>query len=197
MSLSVIESSRASLYDIWCPILRWLQDMIAASYDAASSNAINNNNALQHLQAFCSEASDLPRAFLLAVVCREAVLITSKQWEAKTYGKVSSKACVLPWDRILRKLRLCLVVSLRLKEEERNPFPITVAHVEAGNIFSLFQWVARDQLTLSHKQNEVDNVEIACRRSRLKLCPSLAECDAILEEDERRSTRHGGCICKN
>jgi hypothetical protein len=178
MSLSAQEASRASLYDMWCPILRWLQDIIAASYDADSSSTLSEHNALKDLQKLCSEASDLPRAFLLAVVCREAVLITSKQFEAKTYGKVSSKSAVLPWDKILRKIRLCLLVSLRLGEGERNPIPITVANIEAGDVFSVFQWIARDQLTLSHKQEELENVEIACRTSRLKLHPSLPECDS-------------------
>jgi len=178
LSLPALEASEASLYDMWCPILRWLQDMIAAAYDLEyEGNSSEKHNMLPHLQTLCSEASDLPRAFLLAVVCREAVFIASKQREAKTYGKVSSKAAVQPWDRLLRKLRLCLLVSIRLQGELLDPLPITVSNVEAGNIFSVFQWIARDELTLSHKQDELDNVENACRSSRLKLHPSLPESD--------------------
>lgn len=196
MSLSAREASRASLYDMWCPILRWLQDIMAASYDADSSSTLNENGALKNLLKLCAEASDLPRAFLLAVVCREAVLITSKQYEAKTYGRISSKAAVLPWDKILRKIRLCLLVSLRLGEEERNPIPITVANIEAGDVFSVFQWIARDQLTLSHKQDELEDVEIACRTSRSKLHPSLPECDSPLKwkilQGASKATRNSG-----
>lgn len=38
----------------------------------------------------CSESSNLPRALLLAVICCEAISVTSKQYEAKTYGKITS-----------------------------------------------------------------------------------------------------------
>ena len=176
MSLSAKEASKASLYDMWCPILRWLQDMIIAAYDAGKGDDVDDK-MLQRLQIVCSETADLPMAFLLAVVCREAVFIASKQREAKTYGKVSTKAAVLPWDRLLRKLRVCLLVSLRLQGEQLGSFPITVANIESDDIFSIFQWVARDQLTLSHKQDELNTIEIACRSSLQRFHPSLPESD--------------------
>lgn len=42
------------------------------------------------LYKFCSEATDLVRAFLLAALCRDAVSIATKKKEAKTYGIVCS-----------------------------------------------------------------------------------------------------------
>ncbi len=44
---------------------------------------------LESLQKFMAEMEDLPKAFLIAVICAEAVSSTSLQLEQKTYGKIT------------------------------------------------------------------------------------------------------------
>jgi len=196
MTLPAKEAAQSSLFDMWCPILRWLQDMITSAFDeqdklnkdneTTTQNSTSAQNALltsasqlQSLQTFCSEADDLPRAFLLAVVCREAVFIATKRPEARTYGKVLSKVAVQPWDTLLRKLRVCLLLSNRLAYEETplGPCPISVSNIDSQDLFSIFEWVARDELYASHKQDEIVNLEDACRNSFQSFHPSLKEGD--------------------
>jgi len=77
-------------------MVRWLQDMVICELDSrmASCESTGNKNSqeplLLALYKFCSEATDLVRAFLLAALCRDAVSIATKKKEAKTYGIVSS-----------------------------------------------------------------------------------------------------------
>lgn len=65
--------------------------MVASELDSiVPSNESPETMLLGSLYQFCSEAADLVRAFFLATLCHEAVSITTKKREAKTYGKVSS-----------------------------------------------------------------------------------------------------------
>ena len=121
---------------------------------------------------------DLPKAFLLAAVCREAIWLTTKQQEDKTYGKISSSEAVLPWDEALRKLRMCLLISLRLNTVNVGQFSINPANIEAGDIFSVYEWLARDELLLSHKQEEIASMELKCQKSIHALNPFDPESDA-------------------
>jgi hypothetical protein len=79
---------------------------------------------------------------------------------------------VKPWNDLLRKLRVCQLVSLRLNGMNLGAFPITVSNVEAKDIFSVYEWLARDELTMSHKQEEIVSLENACKGSSLVFDPS-------------------------
>jgi len=201
MTLPANAAAKASLFGLWCPILRWLQEMITSILDeedkkrtndvmsdlalSSSEKKVDNTRSLlsgdarlDTLRTFCEKAADLPRAFLLAAVCREAVLIATRQKEAKSYGMVLCREAVEPWNVLLRKIRVCLLVDLRLRKVLIEPLPITVANVEEGGIFSIFSWIARDELMVSHQQNEIVALEDACRSSRQAFHPSCSFGDA-------------------
>jgi hypothetical protein len=191
MSLDARQALKSSLYEMWCPILRWLQELISTAYDVQGTGAGTGTGSqatkrrvlpLERLYAFCQEASDLPRAFLLAVVCREAVAIASKQKEAKTYGAVSSKDAVAPWDSLLRKLRVCLIFTLRLYSENLGPIPVSIQTIEeekGNDVFSVFQWIARDELTYAHKQGDISSFEQGFSTILTTFDPSLPEGDVM------------------
>ena len=100
MSLPAPVAAKSSLLDTWSSPVRWLQDMVSDIVDefiAAemssevrdfSPNDANDSIFLSELYRFCTKADDLPKAFLLATACREAVSAVTKQKEEKTYGKV-------------------------------------------------------------------------------------------------------------
>ncbi len=89
---------------IWCPTVRWLLDVVHDSYDksAVQQQQLQQQQQTQQQQQqsiilyrlykFCEDSSDLPRAFLLASICRDAVHSAAKQLEEKTYGNLSSEA---------------------------------------------------------------------------------------------------------
>lgn len=82
---------------IWCPTVRWLYDIVQQFIDIM----VNKQNKdmdmdmilLDALHKFCVEATDLPRAFLLATVCHDAIKVATKQLEDKTYGVLTSDDC--------------------------------------------------------------------------------------------------------
>lgn len=178
MSIPAREAARKGLFGLHSPMVRWLQDMVCSELESFVAQGGPNEDksssapVLPSLQKFCADANDLVRAFLLATLCREAVSIATKKKEAQTYGKVSSSAAVNPWTELLRKLRVCLLVSLRLNGVNLGPFPITVNNVEAKDIFSVYEWLARDELTMSHTHKEIVSLEHACRFSGLVFDPS-------------------------
>lgn len=178
-------------------MVRWLQDTVTSELeDGATQGDKISKPLLFSIHKFCSEATDLVRAFLLATLCREAVSIATRKKEAKTYGKVSSmeagtyfwavvhhpridpksmiprRSSVKPWNDLLRKLRVSLLVSLRLNGMNLGAFPITVKNVEADGKFSVYEWLARDELTMSHNHQEIVSLENACRMSGLVFDPS-------------------------
>jgi len=81
------------------------------------------------------------------------------------------------WDNLLRKLRVCLLVSLRLYGKPLGACPISIKSVEKDGNFSVFEWLARDELTMSHKQEEINSLEVACRMSNRAFDPSKPEGD--------------------
>jgi hypothetical protein len=112
---------------------------------------------LESLLNFCNEIEDLPKAFLIAVICIDAISTASLQIEEKTYGKITQQDSVRPWEIFLRRLRVCLLVSLRLSGDvdSLGSFnPMTVRSVSTPNTFSTYAWIAKDELTLSH-ENQV------------------------------------------
>jgi len=132
---------------------------------------------LKALYDFVRESSDLVRAFVLATVCREAIAVVVKKREIKTYGRVWTSEVIEPWDRLLRKLRVCLLIRLRLHNMPLGSFPITVKHVEDPEIFSIHEWVARDELAMSHLHEEIVSLEKATAISSVVLDPSNEAAD--------------------
>jgi len=174
MSLPGKVAANASLFGVWCPILKWLQDLVAKDIACYSEQNIR----LATLYEFCRSCDDLPRAFLLAATCREAVAICSKQKEEQTYGQVLSSEALLPWDQLLRKLRVLQLVSLRLYNVLSNQFPLTISNVEAGDIFSVYHWLAKDELLQSHRQDDIVALEQSIRMSDKSFNPSTARGDS-------------------
>ncbi len=85
---------------------------------------------------------------------------------------------VQPWEELLRKIRVCQLVSLHLYGDVVGAFPITVHNVEAGK-FSIYEWIARDLLKLSHNQKDLTSLEIACITSTKSFFPSSIEGDMM------------------
>lgn len=148
---------------------------------------------LDSLMKFCMEMEDLPKAFLLSVICMDAVSSASTQLEHKTYGKITKLETVRPWEDLLRKLRVCLLVSLRLSGNV-NPIgeysPMTVSSVSRPDIFSAYSWVAVDELTLSHDNQVIMALESACLSSSQAFYPSSVEGDS----EQHKKTILQSCI---
>ncbi len=81
-----------------------------------------------------------------------------------------------PWEELLRKLRVCQMIRLRLYGEVLGAFPITVGNVDKGK-FSIYEWIARDLLKFSHSQKELASLEIASITSTSSFFPSSLEGD--------------------
>lgn len=79
-----------------------------------------------------------------------------------------------PWDELLRKIRVCLLVSLRLFKEQLGTFPITVHNVDQPDLFSVYEWLARDELSMTHNHSEIISLEHACRISGYAFHPSTS-----------------------
>lgn len=130
---------------------------------------------------FIMEMEDIVCAFLLSVICMDAVSSASFQLEQKTYGKITQLESVRPWEDLLRKLRVCLIVSLRLSGDV-NPFggvnPMTVNSVSRPHNFSAYSWIARDELSLSHDNQVVMALENACMSSSEAFYPSTVDGDS-------------------
>lgn len=174
MTLSVREAYTNGLYSDAPPMVRLLQDLVARQL---SSGPIRDDEvALGVLCKFCEESSDLVRAFMLGALCLEAVSRASTQKEKWSYGKVQSTRMVNDWKSMLRKLRVCLLVSLRL-HGARLAAPITVDNVNQADIFSVYEWLARDELSMSHNHEEIVSLEKACSISSYAFDPSMPDGD--------------------
>jgi hypothetical protein len=128
------------------------------------------------------DMEDLPKAFLLAVICMDATSVASKQIQEKTYGKISQADCIRPWEELLHKLRVCLLVSLRLAGDV-SPMggvsPMTVKTVSQPDVFSTYAWIARDELSLSHDNQVIMALESACLSSSVAFYPSTVDGDTL------------------
>ena len=69
---------------------------------------------IDSLYSFCRASEDLIRAFWLGTLCRQAIYEVATDKETKTYGKIDRAQIIDRWDVLLRQLRVCLLVSLRL-----------------------------------------------------------------------------------
>ncbi len=163
---------------------RWLQDLIISAHDTSQQgnhDTLRKTVMLDSLMKFCVGMEDLPKAFLLSAICMDAVSSASTHLEHKTYGKITKLETVRPWEDLLRKLRVCLLVSLRLSGNV-NPVgefsPMTVSSVSRPDIFSAYSWVAADELTLSHDNQVIMALESACLSSSEAFYPSTIEGDS-------------------
>ena len=145
---------------------------------------------LNPLLSMCMNAKDLPKAFLLAAVSREAIWLATRQQEAKSYGKINCEEAVKPWDELLRKLRVCLLISYRLIDFHTGQFPINPRNVEDGSMFSVYQWLAQDEIMISHKQDEIASMEFACRTSIQAFHPFHPDADSA----SRWKLLQSGCV---
>jgi hypothetical protein len=174
MTLSVREAYTKGLYSEAPPMVRLLQDLVARQL--ASGTIADDEVALGVLCKFCEESSDLVRAFMLGALCLEAVSRASVQKEKWSYGKMQSTRMVNDWKSMLRKLRVCLLVSLRM-HGTRLAAPVTVDNVNQADIFSVYEWLARDELSMSHNHEEIVSLEKACSISSYAFDPSMPDGD--------------------
>ncbi|KAL7473567.1 hypothetical protein ACHAXS_014010 [Conticribra weissflogii] len=189
MTLSPISVAKSNLSGTWRPMVRFLQDLIMSAYEMNQRTpemfddlALDKVVQLETLLKFVTDVEDLPKAFTLSVVCLDAINIASKLIEERTYGKITVVESVLPWENLLRKLRLCLLVCLRLSGDVSptgavNPF--TVKSVNQPDVFSTYAWIARDELSLSHDNQVLLALESACLCSSEAFYPSSIDGDTV------------------
>ena len=168
-TLQAEEIARHNINGSWRPVVQWLRDLIVHAYELnqqglLTDSLLENVLKLSRLSAYIAEMKDLPFAFLLSVICMDAVSSATMQVEKSSYGRISHKDCVDHWKDNLRKLRVLLLVSIRLAGDV-NPTsaaePLTMKTFSKGGSSSVYAWIARDELTLSHD----GNVSFADRRS--------------------------------
>ena len=84
------------------PINRFLEEL------AEKEVTDENDTSLDALFSFCCESTDLARAFLLATLCRRAVVKSAGRVENMSHGMVSLERLTFDWESLLRKCRVCL-----------------------------------------------------------------------------------------
>ena len=153
------------------PINRFLEEL------AGKPLSDESHTALDALFTFCCESTDLIRAFVLATLCHRAVVRSSGRKENVSHGKMSFGRLSYDWEVALRKLRVCLLVSLRLNGQRLGALPLSVYNLEVENEFSVYEWLARDELAISHRQEEIRILEEACQMSTYSFDPSSDHAD--------------------
>jgi hypothetical protein len=73
---------------------------------------------------------------------------------------------------------MCLLISLRLGLHSCSAVPLTIAHVEEGDLFSIFEWIARDELTITHS-SEILHLEENCKTSLISFDPCSKDGDDL------------------
>lgn len=174
MTLSVREAYTKGLAPDLPPMVRLLQDLVTRQL--ASGPIPQNEVPLGVLCKYCEDSTDLVRAFMLGALCLEAVARCAAQKEKTNLGKVQNADLVSGWKAMLRKLRLCLLVSMRLNSK-RLVAPLSVDNVNQPDIFSVFEWLARDELGMSHDHEEIVSLERACSISNYSFDPSTPDGD--------------------
>ena len=158
------------------PMNRFLEEMVETQVTSG------DDTPLDALFRFCCESTDLIRAFLLATLCRRAIVTTaSRTSSGRRSNKVetSRELLTFDWDIVLRKLRVCLLVSLRLHGQRLGALPLSVYNLGVENEFSVYEWLARDELTVSHRHDEISILEEACRISTYAFDPFSEKGDAL------------------
>jgi Rab3 GTPase-activating protein regulatory subunit N-terminus len=182
MSISAQQAAHNSFFAVQPSITRLVQDFVMKQVDACmDAGQVLPDVLLSELYTLCCQTDDLVRAFLLATVCQESIAVVVKKREVKTHGIVWKTQCVAPWDELLRKVRICLLISLRLHGIPHGQSPITIRNIEDSDVFSVHELVARDELAFTHKHDEIVALESACKHSGLVFNPFTA-----LGDDPRR-----------
>ena len=187
LSLSVKEIQERCLNHADSPMRRFLQDTVELEINSTDDKL----TAMDALISLCEESTDLVRAFMLAALAHEVQLHISRQKEESIFGKgdTSNTFAVVKQAReicehlesLLRKLRICLFVSLRLHGSDLAPFPLTVKNLEKEKDYSVFRWIALDELKISHNHVEIVTLETACALSSHRLNPFSSEADEPLK----------------
>jgi hypothetical protein len=176
MTLSIEQAFTQGLNAINPPMVRLLSGFVRQEIEATTFK--EEAVVLEEIYHICenSEGLDLVRAFMLSALCLEAISDIVDQKEKATYGKIRSSAITSGWTILLRKIRVCLLVTLRLYGK-RLAAPITVRNVSDEGIFSVFEWIALDELHMTHNHVEIVCLEKACAMSSYSFDPSLPEGD--------------------
>jgi len=173
--LPIKKATKNAVFAKFSPSVRWLKEVVSSQIDSSLDGP--EITTMDSLFDFCRASEDLVRVFWLATLCRETLYEVATDYESKTYGKVDRSTVISRWDILLRQLRVCLLVSLRLHGRPLGACPISVKAVDRVDNFSVFEWLARDELAMSHKQSEISTLEIACQISSRAFDPSKGEGD--------------------
>jgi Rab3 GTPase-activating protein regulatory subunit N-terminus len=188
MTLPIRELYHKGLLAAQSPLTRFLKDIAAKQLD--KGYVAEKDVVLGELHSFCSTATDLVRSFMLAVTCRDAAEKAAMRKEKLTYGRVVSSKVLRDWDALLRKLRVCLLVSLRL-QSVRLAAPLSISTVEDEDVFSVFEWLAHDELMMTHKHDELVTLEKLCKISSVAFDPSTSDGDG----PSRFKQLQKACLC--
>jgi hypothetical protein len=172
MTLPVKEMCRTGLLSQKSPLNRFVQDLACRQLDDGN---LTSDTALGDVYSFCRRTEDLLRAFIVAVLCRNGVEVASARKEKATYGKVLSSNLVEPWETLLRKIRIAILLQVKLKHI-RLVAPITVANLEDG-LFSIYELLAHDELSVTANHEEILALETACRGSPYAFDPFSVDGD--------------------
>eukprot|EP00537_Pseudo-nitzschia_pungens_P000260 CAMPEP_0172374306 /NCGR_PEP_ID=MMETSP1060-20121228/55253_1 /TAXON_ID=37318 /ORGANISM="Pseudo-nitzschia pungens, Strain cf. cingulata" /LENGTH=1621 /DNA_ID=CAMNT_0013100911 /DNA_START=108 /DNA_END=4973 /DNA_ORIENTATION=+ len=175
VGLPMKKATKNAVLAQFSPSIRWLKEIVSSQID----NSLDDEEMIpmDSLYYFCRGSEDLIRAFWLAALCRQTIFEVATEKEGQTYGKVNRAQLIGRWDTLLRQLRVCLLVSLRLFGSPLGACPISVKAVDRKDNFSVFEWLARDELAMSHNQGEISSLEIACQISTRAFDPSKREGD--------------------
>ena len=168
------------------PINRFLEDI------AEKHVMDERGNTLDALFQFCCHSTDLVRGFILTTLCRRAVIKAANRVENMSKGKISLGRLTFDWEVTLRKYRVCLLATLRLNGQRLGALPLSVYNLEVENEFSVYEWLARDELAISHRHEEICILEEACRMSTHSFDPSTDMADA----PNRVATIQHACITR-
>lgn len=174
MTLPLEQAFTKGIYSDNPSMVRLLSDLVRLEIDSTTFS--EDSVVLEEIHSFCERSEDLIRSFMLGALCLEAIIKIVEQKEKATYGKILSSTVTNAWTTLLRKLRVCLLVSLRLNGK-RLAAPITVKDVTQEGLFSVFEWVALDELHMTHNNIEIVSLEKACAMSSYSFDPSLPEGD--------------------
>jgi hypothetical protein len=173
MTLSIADACTKGLYAENPPMMRFLLDLVHRDVEGQNSSELTM--ILKDVLKRCEESTDLVRAFMLGSICREAVATVVGKKEKSSYGMVQTNRATRDWTALLRKLRLCLLVTLRL-HRIRLPAPVTISNVKQG-LFSVFEWLAHDELQMTHDHAQIVSLEKACSISSYAFDPSIQDGD--------------------
>jgi hypothetical protein len=174
MTLSIRDACKKGIYADSPPMLHFLR---ALTIQQLSSGRMKEGDfALSSISKLCEESADLVRAFMLGALCLEAVSTAAAPKDTSSISTAETTRSVNSWKSLLRRLRVCLLVSLRLHGHQMAA-PITIDNINQPDIFSVFEWLALDELTMSHNHDEIVSLEKACSISSYAFDPSLPDGD--------------------